>query len=76
MPEQIIRGEIKDIDLDAKTFVLVGHDEVERVFAFTDATEILGGTTVQGLAGREGAHVTVHFREDGPVRTALTIELD
>lgn len=74
--EQTIRGELKDIDLDAQTFVLVDHDGAERVFAFSDATEIRGDAPAQGLAGREGAHVTVHFRDEGPVRLALAIEIE
>lgn len=61
--DQFIEGTLGKMDPGTMTFTLA-DDPVARTFTITDETEVTGTSSAQGLAGREGAEVTVHFRED------------
>ena len=63
---QVITGELRSVDGDAKTFVVRADDGTEHSFRYTDATESTGGSSAQGLAGREGDRVRVSYRELPP----------
>jgi len=56
-------------------FVEFGDDLYE--FAYTDDTQVVGGTNVQGLTSNRGNDVTVHYRENPftSTKTAVRIEL-
>lgn len=73
--EHAMSGELHTVDLDAKTFTLASDGRPEA-FTFTDATEVTGAAGPQGLAGREGARATVHYREEESARIATRIVLE
>jgi hypothetical protein len=70
-----VEGSLQAVDLDAKTLTVRG-DDMDHVFTFTDATEIRGASGAQGLSGKEGTRVTVHYQEGPTSRTATIIELN
>jgi hypothetical protein len=59
---QVITGELRTVDADAKTFVVRADDGTEHSFRYTDTTDISGQSSAQGLAGREGDRVRVSYR--------------
>jgi hypothetical protein len=61
--ESII-GELKSVDPEARTFGVSTDDGRDRTFSYSDATDIAGTSGVQGLTGRKGARVKVHYREE------------
>ncbi len=63
---QVITGELRTVDGDAKTFVVRADDGTEHSFRYTDSTEVAGGSSAQGLAGSEGDRVRVSYRELPP----------
>ena len=63
---QVITGELRTVDADAKTFVVRADDGTEHSFRYTDTTDISGQSSAQGLAGREGDRVRVSYRELPP----------
>ena len=67
---QVITGELRTVDADAKTFVVRADDGTEHSFRYTDTTEVAGGSSAQGLAGSEGDRVRVSYRELPPRPTA------
>ena len=62
---QVITGELRSVDADAKTFVVRADDGTEHSFRYTDPPGA-GGSSAQGLAGREGDRVRVSYRELPP----------
>jgi hypothetical protein len=73
--EQSMSGEIRTVDPDAKIVVLLSDGKAET-FKYTDATEVTGAAGPQGLAGREGAHATVHYHDERDGRMARRIVLE
>jgi hypothetical protein len=73
---EMIVGDLLSVDADAKTFTVEADDAQEHDFRFSDATIVSGESGMQALTGREGARVTVYYREgaDG-VKEAAKIEL-
>ena len=70
------KGELVKVDAVAKKITIKGADGVETDFAYTDATEVKGGTEgVAGLATKSGSKVTVHFSNDMGTKTATKIEV-
>ena len=63
---QIITGELRTVDANAKTFVVRADDGTEHSFRYTDTTDVSGQSSAQGLAGREGDRVRVSYRELPP----------
>ena len=74
--EEMIVGKLLSVDADAKTFTVEGENAQEHEFRFSDATIVSGESGMQALTGREGAQVTVHYRQaaDG-VNEASKIEV-
>jgi hypothetical protein len=72
---QVISGSLGEVDSQTRTFTLNTGDR-EEAFTFTEATEVTGASGTQGLAGREGDAVTVHYREQGGSRIADRIVLE
>jgi hypothetical protein len=68
---QVITGDLRTVDAQAMTFVVRGDDGTERAFKYTATTEVAGGPSTQGLAGREGNRVRVSYR-DVPQATDTT----
>jgi hypothetical protein len=65
-------GELTKVDATAKALWVKGLDGKEMKFKYTDQTEIIGADSVEGLATKSGAMVTVHFDQ---TRTASRIEV-
>jgi hypothetical protein len=73
-PLEVMSGELGQVDLQARTFTIKTAD-ADVVFAFTDATQVDGAAGPQGLAGREGARVSLRYRQrpDGKIAERITI---
>ena len=73
--EHVATGELRNVNLDAKTIV-VTVDGVDRTFVYDDATEVQGAAgQIQGLVGLDGPFVTVHYESEGDAHRAVRIEL-
>ena len=72
--EQTLSGELSDVDLDARTF-MVRAEGIDQAFTFSDATTVVGAPGTQGLAAREGARVNLSYREENGIKTAVSITL-
>jgi hypothetical protein len=73
--EKMVTGALQRVDMDTKTFVLTAEGQ-DYVFAFSDLTQVTGAAGTQGLSGREGAVITVHYRDEGGAFIAERIELE
>jgi hypothetical protein len=72
---QIATGELKDVDLLAKTLTIKNAAGKEQTFSFTDSTDISGGAAGrQGLSNQQGNQVIVHYLEQDR-NTAVRIEI-
>jgi len=75
----VLAGQLRTVNPERRTlFVAFGDDLYE--FAYTDDTQVVGGTTktnAQGLTGKRGNEVTIHYRENRftSTKTAVTIEI-
>jgi hypothetical protein len=72
---QVISGSLGEVDSQTRTFTL-NTGTREEAFTFTESTQVTGASGTQGLAGREGDRVTVHYREQGGSRIADRIVLE
>ena len=70
------KGELVKIDAEAKKITVKGADGVETDYAYTETTEVGGGSGVAGLATKAGTRVTVHFTSNAGTKTATKIEVD
>jgi hypothetical protein len=73
--QQVISGSLGRVDPDARTFTLNAEGR-QQTFHFNDATDVSGMAGTQGLAGREGANVTVYYRTEDDVMTATRIVMN
>ena len=75
--ELVFAGQLRSVDPDKETLIVAFADDLYQ-FAYTDSTEVVGGTAnVQGLTGNTGTQITVHYRQN-PItstKTAVKIEL-
>jgi ABC-type amino acid transport substrate-binding protein len=73
----VFSGQLRSVDPDRKALIVAFADDLYE-FAYTDATEVQGGTeNVRGLTGSRGNQITVHYRQN-PItstKTAVRIEL-
>ncbi len=73
----VLAGQLRSVNPDRETLIVAFGDDLYE-FAYTDATEVVGGTSnVRGLTGNTGNEITVHYREN-PItgtKTAVRIEL-
>jgi hypothetical protein len=59
----VLAGQLRTVDPNRQTLIVAFGDDLYE-FAYTDDTEVVGGTTnVQGLKGNRGNQVTVHYRQ-------------
>jgi hypothetical protein len=70
---QAATGELRNVDLAAKTLTIKDAAGTERTFSFTDSTEIAGAPGSQGLANQQGNQVIVRYLEQDR-QTAVRIE--
>jgi hypothetical protein len=69
-------GELLSIDATTKVLSVKGADDKQMKFTMTEKTEIIGAdSTIQGLAGKSGTRLKVHYTTSGEVLTATRIEV-
>ncbi len=73
--EQMMSGTIGKVDADARTFTINANNR-EETFRYSESTNVTGAPGVQGLAGRDGTRVTVHYREEAGAMMATRIMLE
>jgi YD repeat-containing protein len=75
-PQQA-RGELVQVDTDARTVSIRAEDGTQMQFSYNDQTQVSGAqSSIAGLAGERDAKVTVHYTEQAGVRTAQRIEVE
>lgn len=73
---QIARGELTNVDAQAKMLTIKPAEGAEQKFQYNDATKVTGDRAgVAGLATLSGKQVTVHFTSQGANRVATEIEV-
>jgi hypothetical protein len=73
---QIARGELTDVDAQAKMLTIKPTEGAEQKFQYNDATKVTGDRAgVAGLATLSGKQVVVHFTSQGANRVATEIEV-
>jgi hypothetical protein len=73
----VFSGQLRSVDPDRKALIVAFADDLYE-FAYTDATEVQGGTkNVRGLTGNRGTQITLHYRQNPltSTKTAVKIEL-
>ena len=73
--DQMISGTLEEVDAQARTLTL-NTGTREETFTFSDSTDVQGASGAQGLAGREGDRVTVHYSEQRGSRIANRIVVE
>lgn len=71
-----VQGELIEVDTENRMLVVRTSAETPMRFQYNDETEITGAQeNIAGLATAQNARVTVHYTEDGEVRTAKKVEV-
>jgi hypothetical protein len=70
---QAATGELRNVDLGAKTLTIKDAAGNEQTFSFTDSTVVAGAAGSQGLANQQGNQVIVRYLEQDR-HTAVRIE--
>jgi hypothetical protein len=73
--ELTVEGELRTIDVNAKTLVLKDASGADRTFSFTDSTGIIGAPGAQGLSGKQGSHTRIGYVTQGDTSVANWIEI-
>ena len=75
--EKVFEGQLISVDTAGKILTLKGAENQEMLFTYTDQTQVVGpDTTVQGLAGRSGAQLKVHYTSERGTNRATLIEIN
>jgi Cu/Ag efflux protein CusF len=72
---QVATGELRSVDLLAKSLTIKNAAGNEQIFSFTDSTDIAGAAGSQGLSSQQGNQVTVRYLEQDGHNTAVRIEI-
>ncbi len=76
MSMMIYKGDLISVSTDSHTFSVKGSDQKEWEFTYNDKTEVSGaGEGIEGLAGKTGTPVTVHYKKEGDKNIATKIEV-
>jgi Cu/Ag efflux protein CusF len=71
---RVATGELRSVDLLAKTLTIKNAAGNEQTFSFTDSTDVAGAAGSQGLSNQQGNQVMVRYlKQDG--QTAVRIEI-
>jgi hypothetical protein len=73
--EQYSEGELRNVDLTAKTFMLREIGGIDRKFTFSDTTRVTGIPNTQGLTGKQGSRARVGYLMQGDLNSATWIEI-
>jgi hypothetical protein len=71
----VATGELRSVDLQAKTLTIKNAAGDEQTFSFTDSTDIAGASGSQGLSNQQGNQVNVRYLEQDGHHTAVRIEI-
>lgn len=71
---EVTIGELQNVDLQAKTLTIKDATGKPVTFSFTDSTQINLDAGAQGLTGKKGSQVTVHYVERDGGKAAVQIE--
>jgi hypothetical protein len=74
--EQFVAGQLTEIDLDAKTFVLKDAKGNAHPFEFSETTKLTGGGGAQDLRGQEGSNATIRYVEMDNRKSAVQIHME
>ncbi len=74
--EQFVVGQLTDINMDAKTFVLKDTKGNAHSFAFSETTKLTGGGGVRDLRGQEGKNATIRYVESDNRKSAVQIHIE
>jgi hypothetical protein len=72
----MLKGELISVNPDAHMLTVKDSQGNVVEFTFTSSTEISGaGETIEGLAGKTGTSVTVHYREESGKKIATKVDV-
>jgi hypothetical protein len=74
--ELFVAGQLSEIDLEAKTFVLKDAKGTAHAFGFSETTKLTGGGGAQDLRGQEGNNATVRYVEMNNRKAAVQIHME
>jgi len=74
--EQFVVGQLTDINMDAKTFVLKDTKGNAHSFAFSETTKLTGGGGVRNLRGQQGKNATIRYVESDNRKSAVQIHIE
>ena len=81
---QAMSGELRHVDMAAKTFSIRVDNGMEQTFKFDDDTTVTGlevqplktgHVSIRDLMGKEGSEVTVQWRETNGTKTATHVDV-
>ncbi len=71
-----LKGDLVRVTPETHILVVKGPDSKEVEFTYNDKTEISGADkTIEGLVGKTGTSVTVHYKKDGATNIATKVEV-
>jgi hypothetical protein len=73
--ELSISGELKEVSLLTRTFVLRDEGGIERTFTISHDTDVVGGDNVYGLSNQQRGKAQVVFMKIGDINRAVHIEI-
>jgi hypothetical protein len=72
-----IRGELIEVDTEAKKLTIKTAADTEMEFAYNDATQVSGAQAgVAGLAAMKNTQVAVHFSENATTKEKLATRIE
>ena len=74
--EQFVSGQLKEIDVEAKTFVLKDTKGNEHSFVITETTKVTGLTKTQDIRSQEGNNATIRYIEMDSRKSAVLIHVE
>jgi hypothetical protein len=74
--EQFVAGQLAEIDMNAKTFVLKDAKGDAYAFEYSETTKLTGGGGAQNLSGQEGHNATVRYVESNNRKSAVQIHVE
>jgi hypothetical protein len=73
---QFLVGQLGDIDMKGKKFVLKDVKGESHAFAYSETTEFTGGGGAKDLRGQEGRNATVRFLQTNGGKSAVQIHVE
>ncbi|HXK59782.1 MAG TPA: hypothetical protein PLP42_07780 [Acidobacteriota bacterium] len=71
-----VTGELKSVDVDAKTITVTTSEGTDMEFVYNDSTEIMGAQgTIEGLSANAGSKVKVSCKEEDGKNVATKVKV-